>query len=125
MALERFRPTASEPWDRERAAHLARRAGFGATPEELERLVALGCEGAVASFVDFPASEPALDDAQAGLGSALTELGPMEGGDGDGVSRLRQQWLWRMVGTAHPLREKLALLWHDHFATAESKVVRA
>ena len=40
------------PWDRASAAHLARRAGFGATPAELDRLVAMGLDAAVASFVD-------------------------------------------------------------------------
>ena len=30
----------------------------------------------------------------------------------------------RMVEGSHPLREKLALFWHDHFALQESKVLR-
>ncbi len=123
-SLEAFSSSPEEPWDRDCAAHLARRAGFGATPEDIDRLVELGCAGAVARFVDFPPTENDLDQLQAQNGSALTDLGATEGSDGEGVARLRVQWLWRMVGTAHPLREKLALLWHDHFATAESKVIR-
>ena len=123
--LEAFRESPAQPWDRDCAAHLARRAGFGATPEEIDRLVALGCEGAVAQVLDYPESDVELDRAQADLGSSLTDLGSTEGSDLEGVARLRLQWLWRMVGTAHPLREKLALFWHDHFATAESKVIRA
>lgn len=119
-----FLPRLDQPWDRDCAAHLARRAGFGATPDELDRLVALGCDGAVAHFVDWPADEPALERAQAEYGSALANLEEGEVNAADAVSRLRLQWLWRMASTAHPLRERLALLWHDHFATAESKVVR-
>lgn len=117
-------PFAAERWDRAAAAHLARRAGFGATPEELDRLVALGPKGAVASFVDWPEEEPLLDQRQAEHGTALADLREGTTSAQDAVSRLREQWLWRMVATEHPLREKLALLWHDHFATAESKVVR-
>ncbi len=114
----------TQPFDRDCAAHLARRAGFGATPQELDRLVELGLDGAVAHFVDYPDDEPALEQSQAAHGSALANLGETEGSDGEAVVRLRVQWLWRMVQTQWPLRERLSLLWHDHFATAESKVVR-
>lgn len=119
-----WRPLPEARFDRAAAAHLARRAGFGALPEELDRLVEMGLEAAVASFVDFPAEEPALDAAQREHGTALDDLEQTVSGAQDAVARLRVQWLWRMVATAHPLRERLALLWHDHFATAESKVIR-
>jgi uncharacterized protein (DUF1800 family) len=36
--------------------------------------------------------------------------------------RLGYWWANRMLTTAHPLEEKLALLWHGHFATHENKV---
>src|SRR5712671_5178651 len=45
-SLEPWSPSGGEPWDRERAALLARRAGFGASPREIEELCALGLEGA-------------------------------------------------------------------------------
>ncbi len=111
-------------FDRDCAAHLARRAGFGATPAQLDRLVELGLDGAVSHFVDYPELEPELDLLQAQHGSALADVEEGEASALEAVSRLRMQWLWRMVTTAHPLRERLALLWHDHFSTAESKVVR-
>jgi uncharacterized protein (DUF1800 family) len=31
-------------------------------------------------------------------------------------------WLFRMINTKRPLQEKMTLIWHDHFATALSKV---
>jgi hypothetical protein len=34
----------------------------------------------------------------------------------------RQRWLFRMVHSARPLQEKMALFWHNHFATAYSKL---
>ena len=43
---------------------------------------------------------------------------------GDGSCRptnildARQRWLFRMVHTERPLQEKMALFWHNHFATA-------
>src|SRR5258708_15214243 len=34
----------------------------------------------------------------------------------------RQRCLFRMVHTERPLQEKMTLFWHNHFATAYSKV---
>ena len=36
--------------------------------------------------------------------------------------RIAFWWLDRMVQTRHPLREKMALFWHGHFATTEEKL---
>ncbi len=36
--------------------------------------------------------------------------------------RLGYWWANRMLQTTHPLEEKMALLWHGHFATHENKV---
>jgi len=36
--------------------------------------------------------------------------------------RLGYWWANRMLQTQHPLEEKMALLWHGHFATHENKV---
>ena len=35
---------------------------------------------------------------------------------------LRVWWLYAMLEGGHPLREKLALFWHNHFATSYAKV---
>ena len=37
-------------------------------------------------------------------------------------TQVRAWWLFRMVYTPHPLREKLTLFWHNHFATSNAKV---
>ena len=38
------------------------------------------------------------------------------------INDSRQRWLFRMVHSPAPLQERMALLWHQHFATAYSKV---
>lgn len=38
------------------------------------------------------------------------------------TDRVSYWWADRMLNTRHPLREKLALFWHGHFATNEDKV---
>jgi len=46
-------PIGANDWNRERAAHLLERAGFGGTPEEIDALARLSPEQAVARLVDY------------------------------------------------------------------------
>src|SRR5262249_48788409 len=41
-----------------------------------------------------------------------------------GPNRLKAWWLYRMLYGPDPLTERLALLWHNHFATSNDKVHR-
>ena len=34
------------------------------------------------------------------------------------LTRLQGIWLYRMIFTPHPLRERMTLFWHNHFATS-------
>ena len=38
------------------------------------------------------------------------------------IDDARQRWLFRMVHSPAPLQERMALIWHHHFATAYSKI---
>ncbi len=49
-------PIAASDWTYERARHLLDRAGFGGTPDQIDRLYRLGPVAAVSSLVDFDAS---------------------------------------------------------------------
>jgi uncharacterized protein (DUF1800 family) len=44
---------------------------------------------------------------------------------GANASVIQGIWLYRMVLTPHPLRERMTLFWHDHFATSLNKVGNA
>jgi uncharacterized protein (DUF1800 family) len=46
-------PITTADWSRDRAAHLLERAGFGGTPEEIDRLAAMTPEAAVKWLVDY------------------------------------------------------------------------
>ncbi len=50
-------PIASNEWSYDRAAHLLERAGFGGTPEEIERLAAMTPEEAVRLLVHYESIE--------------------------------------------------------------------
>jgi len=101
---------------RRRIAHLLRRAGFGGTPADIDAYMALGFDRAVDRLVDYEAVSNAEVDAR--VAAMEEELD---------VARLppnQAVWLYRMLHTARPLEERMTLFWHDHFATANSKVGR-
>ena len=59
-----LQPITPAHWDRGKAAHLLERAGFGGTPEEIDRLAAMSPAEAVAWLVDYssiPDRLPAFD----------------------------------------------------------------
>ena len=61
--VDDLRPIIAADWTRERAAHLLRRAGFGATPKDIQQSLALGPRAAVTALVrpqagDDPAVGP-------------------------------------------------------------------
>src|SRR4051812_41079198 len=49
---------ATDTWSHDDAAHLLRRAGFGGTPEQIDRLHAMGKTAAVEFLLNGPTSKP-------------------------------------------------------------------
>lgn len=135
-AMGGLKPLSPDAWDYAKARHLLVRAGFGGTPQETEKLCAMGLYKAVDYLVDFhrqPAADAALDAAPIQLADTLE--GKLRNGFvreqaaavrrsivGDQFGRVRQWWLKRMVESPRPLQEKLTLFWHGHFATQQSVV---
>jgi hypothetical protein len=109
-----WQPDAAERWDRKWAGHLYRRAAFGANPDEL-RLAEK--RGFVATLDLLLQGEPGCDD----LLPALLTAGQYTAA-ADDAAELRGWWLYCMLHSGHPLREKLTLFWHNHFATSIAKV---
>ena len=108
-----YRPTAEQPWNRTRAAHLLRRAGFGATSKEIDAAVAQDSAELVAKMVapDLDAEFERESDAFAT--TILASGNPKQ---------LSAWWSYVMLRTPHPLLEKTTLFWHGHFATSAAKV---
>jgi len=106
-------------------AHLYRRAGFGATPAELE---AAGKLGFGASVDKLLAGLAEADSAGSAL--ELPHLTPLAQANIPGFSyddytefiALSTWWIDRMIVTDTPLREKLVLLLHEQFPTSYQKV---
>ena len=102
-------------WNRDAAAHLYRRAGFGATPQELDRALEQGMEATVAGLIDYEGVD------NSALEARLAALGP----EPATAIEILTWWLTRMVFTARPLEERMTFFLHDHFATGLRKVQRA
>jgi uncharacterized protein (DUF1800 family) len=101
--------------------HLLRRAGFGASPAERENYAGLDYYQAVSRLVDFDPASADIDDKIGTPGYVgITTRGAFS--PNVVINDARQRWLFRMVHAPAPLREKMALLWHNHFATGYTKV---
>lgn len=60
QAANSLAPLGATQWTREHAAHLLERAGFGGTPEEIDKCFALGLEQAVKRMIHFSPTSSAL-----------------------------------------------------------------
>ena len=90
---------------RVRAAHLLRRAGFGGTAEQINRLAAMTSKDMAQSFLDYQQTSNATLDGQLPTLDLTSVKGPNAGA-------VQAWWLQRMVQTARPLEEKMTLFWH-------------
>ncbi|MDE2939355.1 MAG: DUF1800 domain-containing protein [Chloroflexota bacterium] len=98
-------------------AHLMRRAGFGASYEELEQRAAKGYEATVEELL-HPEDLP---DLQMDVMNRY-----MHGWrDMNGVLANQGYWTYRMVNSPRQLEEKICLFWHGIFCVGDSKCMRA
>jgi uncharacterized protein (DUF1800 family) len=111
MSLEPFRGDFGVA----QAALLARRTMFGATTAQIEQLASQGLEASLEqlfsySLVPHPDNPfkptPDLDD-------------------GEQVKLSQRRWLFEMLHSDQPFREKLALFWSNHFVIGVDKVRKA
>ncbi|MGH2454398.1 MAG: DUF1800 domain-containing protein [bacterium] len=128
--LRKYRPTASNPWDYAKAAHLLSRAGFGGRPEEIDRLVGLGPDAAVEELLnydrvaetlpslDYTELRQAIEDAfrarqaradESTLRALQTKINRLYR---EKFQETREWWATHLLATRRPLQEKMVLFWH-------------
>ncbi|MHB8594656.1 MAG: DUF1800 domain-containing protein, partial [Acidimicrobiales bacterium] len=115
-------------------ALLYRRAGFGATPAELEAAAAAGYSATVESWVAAlgqpdptasllaPPELVSVPTSFAGYPAGSDARRQLIAGARRQLPSLISWWIARMMAAGNPLTEKLPLLLHDQFPTAVSKV---
>jgi uncharacterized protein (DUF1800 family) len=112
-----YEPTDTGPWDLSRVVHLHRRAAFAATWAEIERDLKDGPEASINRILTGTSRIGSSE----GFEPTANLLADAAVASAD-INRLRAWWIFRMLASPDPLAERLTLMWHDHFATAQSKV---
>lgn len=105
------------PWDDRRVAHLHRRTVFGLTVSELRRDVASKPQDAISRIISGEGREcvpPQFENLQKLIGDAAVGQ--------ENANRLKAWWIYRLLFSPDPLRERLTFMWHNHFATSNLKV---
>ena len=95
-------------------AHLMRRAGFGASRDELDAYAAKGYQEVVEELLDCGDAQSMPEDL---IRRYHHNHSAMFESEGTGAT-----WLYRLISTRAPLQEKMVLFWHGLFATAYTKV---
>jgi hypothetical protein len=113
--LAPYEPGKDGPWDAHTASHLLRRSGFGAPNAAVDQAVAGGLADAVEDlFDDGEAQEAEFAETFQRISGSFADFG--------NIGELEAWWCYRMMKSETPLREKLTLFWHGHFATSVQKV---
>ena len=113
------------PSREEELQHLLRRAGFGASDAEIDQYARRGLlafSSAAGHLFAYHEQPDDVDDAIGSVGYVNVTAAQGRLAPASNINDARQRWLFRMVHTKRPLQEKMALFWHNHFATAYSKI---
>ena len=95
-------------------AHFLRRAGFGASRDEIEAKAAQGYDNVVQEQLHPESLEPVADDLMMRYNPSYYEPGAIE------VNT--QIWVYKMINSPSQLQEKVALFWHMIFCAGHSKI---
>jgi uncharacterized protein (DUF1800 family) len=123
---EAWKPAPKQQWDLKWAAHLYRRAAFTAPAagtvagssswERLNSAVAQGRDKCIEQLLVGGSGQQDFNELLDDMGRRIAASAELE--------KLQGWWLYRMLYTPHPLRERVTLLWHNHFATSAAKVTQ-
>lgn len=119
--------------EREKFAHLLRRATFGPTAEEVDAAEKAGYDAAVEALVAPTGTDagaqatppPVLGpDPYLALtkNSTRDERQAARKARNDQIAQISAWWLQRMAAAQHQFAEKLVFFWHGHWATSVQKV---
>ena len=101
--------------DIELIAHLMRRASFGARRDDIEAYAAKGYEATVEELLTTGDSQWVGDD--------MVRRFDNEASGTINAPGSARSWVYPMITTDAPLREKMTLFWHGIFATGVPKVI--
>jgi uncharacterized protein (DUF1800 family) len=101
--------------------HVLRRMAFGASTQDLARFDRWSPAQLIEHLINY---DQEAEDVDANIGNpeyiSVTTRGQFS--PNTVINDARQREIFRMVHSRCPLQEKMALFWHNHFATAYSKI---
>lgn len=106
---------------RDEIAWLARRAGWGLRPGQLDELVALGTDAVVDLLVD-PAGNGVAEEAGPWAGLELENYLEDPADRREQALAVLSGWMQHLVETERPYENTMAWFWHDHFAVSYAVV---
>ena len=113
-----YRPTPETPWNLKRVVHLHRRAGFAATWPEIQRDLQDGPARSVERLLSGKSRDATIPPDFSARAERLAATAVAAARPGE----MGAAWMYRMLFGPDPLGERLALMWHNHFATSNEKL---
>ena len=112
QSLSRYRDTLT----REEATHLLNRAAYGGSQADADNITANGLKNEVDKLLTL-ADTTTLDTTASNWldNDSDVDAPPYTNFSWQGIRRF---WLTEMLGTPNPLRERMAFIWHDLFASS-------
>ncbi len=98
-------------------SHLLRRAGFGASRDEVESRVAQGYDNVVEELLNVGDGPGIDEDLMYRAYPSYFDKAAIETG--------QTEWVYRMINNRYQLQEKLSLFWHTIFCSGDNKVDNA
>ena len=95
-------------------AHLLRRAGFGASRDDIEAKVSQGYDKTLEELLN-PQDQPGIEE------DLLYRLQPSYY-QAAAIENNVQDWVYRMINSPRQLQEKMSLFWHMIFCAGHSKI---
>ncbi len=113
-AWQPFEPDPKREWNQSLAAHLFRRAAFGATAAQLDAAAMQEPAVVVEQILRGPDEADGVNRQSDELANSILSTGDPR--------QLAAWWVYEMLATSNPLVERMTLFWHGHFATSAEKV---
>jgi len=111
--FDAWEPSDADPRSTRRIGHLLRRVHFGATDDWIETFQVATPAEAINTALDYDPEVDPLNDLIEQLEGYLVFTEPKS---------VQGWWMFRMLNSTHPAQEKIALFWHNRFATSVGKV---
>jgi uncharacterized protein (DUF1800 family) len=108
-----FEPSTQQPFNERWLCHLLRRAAFGVTNDRLNQFKGKSPREVIDWLTSYDPMKDRFDD----LAMELEGFANLDRPD-----TVASYWFYRMLNSPQPLQERIALFWHNRFATSAAKV---